>query len=135
MRLGHHSNYNIQVDLIRLWYELQRSKFALALVTSGAGKHLVIDAKKMTSSSILHWFHWTLQSMTKAVSLTLGQSQNSHIKKLGLRTKSKAEGTKFCKFCLGNSLSSPNSKVECIKYNILDFCNYLLVTANFFFEN
>ena len=28
----------------------------------------------------------------------------------------------FCKFCLWNSFSSPNSEVECIKYNLLDFC-------------
>ena len=30
---------------------------------------------------------------------------------------------------------SPNSEVECIKYNVLDFCNYLLVAANFPFDN
>ena len=29
----------------------------------------------------------------------------------------------------------PISEVECIKYNLIDFCNYLLVTANFLFEN
>ena len=33
------------------------------------------------------------------------------------------------------SFCSPNSEVECIKYDILDFCNHLLVTANFSFEN
>ena len=33
------------------------------------------------------------------------------------------------------SFSSPNSEVKCIKYDILDFCNHLLVTANFAFEN
>ena len=33
------------------------------------------------------------------------------------------------------SFSSPNGEVECIKYHILDFCNHLLVTANFPFEN
>ena len=33
------------------------------------------------------------------------------------------------------SFSSPNSEMECIKYNYLDFCNYLLATANFPFEN
>ena len=33
------------------------------------------------------------------------------------------------------SFSSPNSEVECIKYDILDFCNHLLVTANFPLEN
>ena len=33
------------------------------------------------------------------------------------------------------SLSSPNSEVECIKYDVLDFCNNLLLTANFPFEN
>ena len=33
------------------------------------------------------------------------------------------------------SFGSLNSEVECIKYDILDFCNHLLVTANFPFEN
>ena len=73
------------------------------------------------------------QSMTEAVFLTLGRSRNSYFKKLGLRPRAEAEaeGMKFCKFCPRNSFSSPNSEVECIKYNLLDFCNYLLVTANF----
>ena len=33
------------------------------------------------------------------------------------------------------SFSSPNSEVEFINYHLLDFCNYLLVAANFPFEN
>ena len=33
------------------------------------------------------------------------------------------------------SFSSPNSEVECIKYNILDFFNHFLVTPNSPFEN
>ena len=32
-------------------------------------------------------------------------------------------------------ISSPNTEVECIKYDILDFCNHLFVAANFPFEN
>ena len=32
------------------------------------------------------------------------------------------------------SFNSPNPEVESIKNNILDFCNHLLVTANFPFE-
>ena len=57
------------------------------------------------------------QSMTEAVFLTLGQSQNSHFEKLGLRLKAYAEveGTR-------NSFSTSNNEVEYIKYNLLDFC-------------
>ena len=75
------------------------------------------------------------QSMTVAVFLTLGRSRSFRFKKLGIPPKTEAEGTKFCKFPPQNSFSSHKSEVECIKYNLLDFCNYLLVTANFPFEN
>ena len=74
--------------------------------------------------------------MTEAVFLTLGRSRSSLLKKIGLRPKAKAEaeGTKFPPAALiVNSTSL--SEVECIKYDILDFCNHLLVTANFSFEN
>ena len=73
--------------------------------------------------------------MTNAIFLTLRQSRSFHFKKLGLQPKAEAEGTKFCKFHPQNPFSSHKSEVECIKYNLLDFCNYLLVTANFLFEN
>ena len=73
--------------------------------------------------------------MTNAIFLTLRQSRSFHFKKLGLQPKAEAEGTKFCKFYPRNFFSSHKSEVECIKYNLLDFSNYLLVTTNFPFEN
>ena len=35
------------------------------------------------------------------------------------------------RFCNRNFFSSPNSEVECIKYNLLEFSNYLFVTTDF----
>ena len=61
----------------------------------------------------------TQQIMTEALFLTLGQSRRYDI----------------WRFCLRNSFISPNSEVECIKYNLIDFCDCLLVTSNFSFEN
>ena len=45
-----------------------------------------------------------------------------------LKIRPSAEGIKVWSFVNFNF-------VECIKYNLLDFCNYLLVTANFPLEN
>jgi hypothetical protein len=51
-----------------------------------------------------------------------------------IRPKPKPKVQSFVNFALGTP-SSHNSEVECIKYNLLDFCNHLSVTANVPFEN
>ena len=70
------------------------------------------------------------QSMTEDVFLTLGQRRSSRFKKLGLQPKVQS----FVNFALGTTSTGIKVKLECINYNLLDFCNYLLVTANVPFE-
>ena len=101
------------------------------------------------SKGLLHWLFDpelgpTFKSWLAAIALGLG---------MGLMVSDPGSGTTLfdgpgignpgrqfrykpkVRLCTQNSFSSPNSEVECIKYNLLDFCNYLLVAANFPLEN
>ena len=73
--------------------------------------------------------------MTKAVFLTLWKMLKFSFQKI--RHSSRSRMYEVLYFCLWNSFSSPKSEVECIKYNIIDFCdrNYLFVAAGFLFAN
>ena len=49
--------------------------------------------------------------------------------------RAEAIGMKFCKFCHRNSFNSPNSDVECIKYNFIDFGEYWRGLESTFLSN
>ena len=70
------------------------------------------------------------QCMTETILLTLGRRRSSHLKKIRPLAKGISRSRRY-----KISFTSPNSEVECIKYDILDFCNHLLLPANFPFEN
>ena len=58
--------------------------------------------------------------MTEAVFLTLDQSRSSLSKKIKPTAEGISQSRRY-----EISFSSPNGEVECIKYDIVDFCDWL----------
>jgi hypothetical protein len=88
-----------------------------------------IQAAGYNGAHTVHGF-MSNQCMTEVVFLTLGQSRSSHFEKIRPLAKGISLSQSFAL-----KTSSAALIVECIKYNLLDFCNCLLVTAYFPFEN
>ena len=112
-------NFNVSMKTIQFchWSVFQKSNVAMASMIVPRVKMRMIVQQTVTKTTNLH-----------VVRSVYDQSHIFHI-------RLKPKFSSFVNFALRNSFSSPNSEVGCIKYNLLDFCNYLLVTANLPFEN